>query len=188
MMGVQKIRFFLISRIAHRSKNKLQSLRMRKFLSLLALTAMAALPLADAQNATPTPAGNAAAAATPKKRARKAANPSPSPGTAANPAGSPSPTKRTRRGAKASPSPANAPGTAASPSPASGGLLGAFKKKNTTAAPVGTPGGAGTVWVNTETHVYHKQGSRYYGKTKQGKYVSEQDAIKEGDHAAKNGE
>jgi len=47
-------------------------------------------------------------------------------------------------------------------------------------------GGAGQVWVNNETHVYHKEGSRYYGKTKNGKYMSEQDAIKEGDKPAKN--
>jgi hypothetical protein len=41
------------------------------------------------------------------------------------------------------------------------------------------------VWVNTDSHVYHKEGSRYYGKTKQGKYMSEADAIKEGDRPAK---
>jgi hypothetical protein len=41
------------------------------------------------------------------------------------------------------------------------------------------------VWVNTATHVYHKQGSRWYGTTKQGKYVSEQDARNEGDRAGK---
>ena len=35
------------------------------------------------------------------------------------------------------------------------------------------------VWVNTDSHIYHKEGSRYYGKTKQGKYMSEADAIKE---------
>jgi len=47
-------------------------------------------------------------------------------------------------------------------------------------------GGAGKVWVNTETHVYHKEGSKWYGRTKNGKYLSEQDAIKEGDKPAKN--
>jgi len=41
------------------------------------------------------------------------------------------------------------------------------------------------VWVNTESHIYHKESSRFYGKTKQGKYMSEADAIKEGDHASK---
>jgi hypothetical protein len=79
-------------------------------------------------------------------------------------------------------------------------VFGFFHKKNAspTPAPVanqpqapqapanpGTPGN-GQVWVNTESHVYHKAGSRFYGKTKQGKYMSEADAIKEGDHAAKN--
>jgi hypothetical protein len=54
------------------------------------------------------------------------------------------------------------------------------------AATPATGGGNGQVWVNSSTHVYHKEGSRFYGKTKHGKYMSEQDAIKEGDHAAKN--
>jgi hypothetical protein len=49
-------------------------------------------------------------------------------------------------------------------------------------------GGHGLVWVNTETHVYHKEGSRFYGATKKGKYVSEADAIKEGDRAAARGQ
>ena len=43
------------------------------------------------------------------------------------------------------------------------------------------------VWVNTETRVYHKEGSRYYGKTAKGKYMSEADAMKEGARAAKEG-
>jgi hypothetical protein len=49
-------------------------------------------------------------------------------------------------------------------------------------------GGRGLVWVNTETHVYHKEGSRFYGTTKKGKYVSEADAIKEGDTPAAKGQ
>jgi ATP-dependent phosphoenolpyruvate carboxykinase len=43
----------------------------------------------------------------------------------------------------------------------------------------------GKVWVNTATGVYHKSG-RYYGKTKTGKFMSEDDAKKAGYHAAKS--
>ena len=48
---------------------------------------------------------------------------------------------------------------------------------------VGAPaagGGHGLVWVNTETHVYHKEGSRFYGKTKKAKYGSELRQSKKG--------
>jgi hypothetical protein len=40
------------------------------------------------------------------------------------------------------------------------------------------------VWVNTESKVYHKSG-RWYGKTKQGKFMSESDAKAAGYTAAK---
>ncbi len=46
----------------------------------------------------------------------------------------------------------------------------------------------GMVWVNLESKIYHKEGSRWYGKTKSGKYMSEADAIKEGYRAAKGNE
>ena len=39
---------------------------------------------------------------------------------------------------------------------------------------------SGMVWVNTDTGVYHQPGTRYYGKTKQGKYMLEADAIRAG--------
>ena len=43
----------------------------------------------------------------------------------------------------------------------------------------------GMVWVNTATGVYHRPGSRRYGKTKKGKYMLEEDAIKAGYKLAK---
>jgi hypothetical protein len=36
------------------------------------------------------------------------------------------------------------------------------------------------VWVNTDTGVYHQKGTRFYGKTKHGKYMLESDARKAG--------
>jgi hypothetical protein len=63
---------------------------------------------------------------------------------------------------------------AAAPAPAKGTTQAATK------APA-PGGGHGLVWVNTETHVYHKEGSRFYGTTKKGKYMTEAEAMKEGD-------
>ena len=45
----------------------------------------------------------------------------------------------------------------------------------------------GMVWVNTETKVFHYEGDRWYGKTKEGKFMTEQDAIRAGYRAAKTG-
>jgi hypothetical protein len=48
-----------------------------------------------------------------------------------------------------------------------------------------TPKTGGMVWVNTDTGVYHKPGSHWYGKTKHGKYMLEADAVKAGYKPAK---
>jgi len=42
------------------------------------------------------------------------------------------------------------------------------------------PPSPGMVWVNLETKVFHREGDRWYGKTKHGKYMNEADAVKAG--------
>jgi hypothetical protein len=44
------------------------------------------------------------------------------------------------------------------------------------------------VWVNTQSRVYHFQGERYFGSTKEGKFLCEHDADKEGDRPTRNGQ
>jgi hypothetical protein len=43
-------------------------------------------------------------------------------------------------------------------------------------------GGAGKVWVNTASKVYHCEGGKYYGKTRKGEYLSESEAKAKGFH------
>jgi hypothetical protein len=64
--------------------------------------------------------------------------------------------------------PANAPAQLATPAP----------MKSPRAAP--GPAGNGQVWVNTDSHVYHCPGTRWYRKTKQGTYMSEAQAQAQG--------
>ena len=47
-----------------------------------------------------------------------------------------------------------------------------------TAAPVA--GGSGKVWVNTRSKIYHCEGSKFYGNTKEGDYMSQADAQAKG--------
>ena len=49
-------------------------------------------------------------------------------------------------------------------------------KPPATITPAAAPS-AGMVWINTDTGVYHKQGTRWYGKTKHGEYILEADAV-----------
>ena len=169
-----------------------------KFFTVVTVIGFAGVCIAQAQS--PSPAESPAKSPTPAKhRAVTKAQATVSP--AASPATSP----KAKRGSKKAAAPAAA-SPAASASPAKFNLGDLFKPKTSGAAAspaaanpaparaasakaAATPapgGGHGLVWVNTESHVYHKEGSRFYGTTKKGKYVSEADAIKEGDKAAHN--
>jgi hypothetical protein len=61
---------------------------------------------------------------------------------------------------------------------------------------VSTPAGAHVaqssesrqVWVNTATGVYHYPDTRWYGNTKQGKFMSEVEARAQGYRPARNGQ
>ena len=64
--------------------------------------------------------------------------------------------------------PVNAPAEPATPAPTT---------SRRAAAP---PAGNGQVWVNTDSRVYHCPGTRWYGKTKQGTYMSEAQAQAQG--------
>ena len=58
-------------------------------------------------------------------------------------------------------------------------------KESVTPAP---GGGNGLVWVNTKSHVYHSQKSRWYGTTKEGKYMTEEEAKADGNRPARANE
>lgn len=142
-----------------------------KFFTLIAVIGFAGLCVVQAQS--PTPAESPSPSQTPAKhRIAKKAKATPAPATHPTPAASPGKLNlgdlfkpRTSTGG----SPA-----VGSPAPAKGA-----------AAKAPAPGGGhGLVWVNTETHVYHREGSRFYGTTAKGKYMTEADAIKEGNKPA----
>ena len=83
--------------------------------------------------------------------------------------------------------PAAAPAAAGAPGP--GPATHSTASKSAPASDVAArPAPAkGMVWVNTATKVYHYEGDQWYGKTKEGKYMTEQDALKAGYRASKEG-
>jgi len=56
----------------------------------------------------------------------------------------------------------------------------AEKPKPAAKAEAQTPPQPGMVWANTKSKVYHKEGDQWYGKGKNGKWMTEADAVKEG--------
>src|SRR6266852_3964806 len=177
-----------------------------KFLALISVIGVASICLVQAQLlapseaplASPSPAKHGA-----HKKAEATASPAEeaaSPLTAESPAASPSPAeKRSRKKAQtevaASPAPSPSPGkfrlgnlfkpkTSASAAPAAASPAPATRATTEAATNAPAPGGGhGLVWVNTESHIYHREGSRFYGTTKKGKYMTEAEAIKEGNKA-----
>jgi hypothetical protein len=153
---------------------------MKKLIPLIiALTAFS-VSAVFAQSATSSPSPGASPSASKHKHIKKV--PSAAVSGVSPAAASPSPGKHSwlkTKKAAATVAASPAAGATATPTPST---------KGAKAEPTGTPapgGGAGMVWVNTTSHVYHKEGSKWYGRTKHGKYISEQDAIKEGDHLDK---
>lgn len=53
----------------------------------------------------------------------------------------------------------------------------------TSSAAAAAGGGAGKVWVNSRSKTFHCQGDRFYGKTKEGAYMTEAEAKAKGAHA-----
>lgn len=90
--------------------------------------------------------------------------------------------------APAAAKPAPAPAAAPVAKPAAPAAAAPAKAASEAPAAYTPPPAAGMVWVNLETKVYHKEGDRWYGKTKKGKYMTEADAIKAGYRAAKEKE
>ena len=103
----------------------------------------------------------------PKKTGVPPPNPAPGPAEATNASG------KSSAGPAAPPSSSAPTGAVKTSSTKTSGL-----QKSTLTA------NDSTVWVNTATGAYHKKGSRWYGKTKKGKYMTEADAIRAGYHAA----
>lgn len=88
-------------------------------------------------------------------------------------------------GAAAAAAPAPMAGPAMAPAPRPAAPAPTAAPSSATPPSAGAPPVKGMVWVNLETKVFHREGDRYYGNTKHGKYMTEADALKAGYREAK---
>lgn len=79
----------------------------------------------------------------------------------------------------------SAPSAVSAPAPAAAAKAKPAPSADAGASPYQPPPSAGMVWVNLDSKVFHREGDRWYGKTKHGKYMSEADAVQAGYRASK---
>ena len=106
--------------------------------------------------------------------AKKDKQPKQTDAAAQTPSETPAPSPAAANKPVAAPTAAAPPGTPGSGTPASKPAM----------APQTRATNGGVVWVNTASRIYHKPGTRWYGKTKHGKYMTEADAKRAGYRAA----
>jgi hypothetical protein len=110
----------------------------------------------------------------------------PAAGPAATP--TPAPSKKTKTSAKTTSAPATptpAPAAAAAAPASTAATPHTPAATTATSTPAQVPPTKGMVWANTSTKVFHREGDKWYGNTKHGKFMTEADAVAAGFHEAK---